>query len=102
MVHIDFIFAHQKLDALGGLVHNALFTGDHLFQIDLYLSRNFNAVFFEMLYGIFIMVGRVQQCLGRDTSHIKASTAQGCIFFYYGRFHSQLGTTNGRHIASWS
>ena len=46
-----------------------------------------------------VQLGRIEQCLGRDTSHIQAGATQHRVTFDDGRLHSQLSTANGSYIA---
>ena len=47
-----------------------------------------------------VVVGVVEQRLGRDAADVQAGAAQRVAAFDHGGFQAQLGAADGRHIAA--
>ena len=101
-----FVFLKQKFHAAGELGHNRIFALNHFGRIKgqtLYADAVLGKI---VLRGVE-MLGRLQQCFGRNASHIQTGAAErGRITGFVhtgvniGGAETELGSTNGGNIAA--
>ena len=76
VVRGDLVGLEQHGDAAGELLNDAVLAGDHLRHVDRGVLEA-DAVLVELVQHVLVLVGRVQQRLGRDATHAQAGAAQG-------------------------
>ena len=89
MVDVDVVLFHQELDAFCGLRNHLSLPGNHLRKVDAQLAH-LDAMRGELLFGLMVVFGAVQKCLGGDAAHVQAGASQGGIFLHQSGTQSQL------------
>jgi len=101
----DLVLLEQVLDAVVVLLDDVILAGNHLGHIHADLAGR-DAVVRKMQIGVLEMLGRLQQCLGRNATDVGAGAAQcraaGCVLPLVDtcHLHAQLGCTDGRYITA--
>ena len=94
----NFVFLHQEFNAFGVFPDNAVFALDYLRKIELRLIDR--DAFLPGMRGEIPHIRGMQQRLGGNASHMKASAAQFCIFLDNGRFQAVLSGADGSRVAA--
>ena len=95
---LHFIFAEEKLDALGVLVDDVVLARQHGRPVQLELGH-FDAELLGVLEGV-VDFGVVQQNLGGDAADVQAGPAQKAVFFDDQGFQSPLRGADGGHVSA--
>src|SRR5690606_21677424 len=101
----DLVLLEKIQDAVVVLLDDGALASDQGVQLELD-ALDLNAVLGEVVVGLFEMLGRLQQSLGRDAAHIGASAARRrfsvgsgpCV--YAGNGHAQLGCADSGNVAA--
>ena len=96
---VDLVLLHQELDALGQLLDHRILAPHHGLEVDRE-SLDLDAVVAEFLRRHMVVVGRLQQGLGRDAPDVQAGAAQGAAFLDDGRLEAQLRRPDGGDVAA--
>jgi len=96
-VHVDFIFLHQELNALGHAVGDVAAAAHHLAEIVLGILHR-NSVFLGVL-NVLKHLRTLNQRLSGNAAPVKADSAQA-FFFNHRRFQAQLASADRGHIAA--
>ncbi|MCY1362166.1 hypothetical protein D9M69_488690 [compost metagenome] len=95
----------QRTDAAGQVLHDLRLATDHRRHVDGH-ALGFDAVDFEAFVGLMVLVGAVQQRLGRNAAHVQAGTAQGylavlvLVLLDAGSLQAELRCFDGGYIAA--
>src|SRR5258706_13554477 len=95
---LDFVFAHQKGNALGKALRHLPTAGNHLAKVEaqvVTVETKVSAVLHEM-----VDFGVTQQRFRWDTSPVQTDPPQR-ITLHKRHLHAKLRGSNGRHIATW-
>ena len=95
---LHFIFAEEKLDALGVLVDDAVLARQHGRPIQLEFG-DFDAEFLGILERV-VDFRVVQQNLGRDAADVQAGASQEAVFLDDQSFQAPLRGADGGHVTA--
>jgi hypothetical protein len=70
------VLLEEEQDAVVVLLHHLVLAGQHLRDVDRE-PRHVDAVVGEVLRGVLVVLGRLQQRLRRDAAHVGAGAARG-------------------------
>ncbi len=95
---LDLVLLHQKLDAFGVFLHDAVLAVDHLRVIE---HRLFNRdTFVGRVVGEAPQFRGMQERLGRNAADMQAGAAQLRVFFNNGGFQTVLARAHRRRVAA--
>jgi len=101
---LDLVGLEQLLDTPGQVRDDLVLALDHLRDIEA-RALNLDAVACELVLHMMVMLGRIEQGLGRNAADIQTGAAErrltvlADIFIDNGHAHAELGAANGPHIA---
>ena len=99
------VLFEQSGDAPGHFLHDPVFPGQHLMDVHFY-TGDVDAVLGRLLFDEGVMMGGIQQRLGRNTSRIQAGSAQVGLavtaqpVIHTGRIKSQLCTADRTDVTA--
>ncbi len=81
--------------------HNTLiFCSLHLSPIDRDLA-NFNAMIFEVMHCVVVLMSSVEKSFGRNTTNVEAGATERASAFDADSLHAHLTSLDGSDVTSW-
>jgi hypothetical protein len=97
----DLVALHQHFHAAVHGLHDLVFTGEHLRQIEPDGLQD-DAVLGGFLLRENIMIARSEKRLTRDAPDVQAGAAEVLVFLDKGGFEAELGRADGSHVTAWA
>src|SRR5690606_34570209 len=91
----------EKLDPAGEVLHDLALARHHRLEVEL-RAGDPDTVRGEMVPGLGVALGRVQERLRGDAADVETGPAQGASAFDAGRAHAELRGADGGDIAAGS